>query len=144
MLTGLSALSMLAAFGFYLGWVWGAGAALASLVVAGTILVRAAIEILVTPDRVRVGRAVLETRYIAGCTALAADQSRQRSGPGADARAYLVLRPYLPTTVELRLDDPDDPVPYWLVSTRRAGQLAAAVTAAVQSAGHDPELRSPR
>ena len=31
------------------------------------------------------------------------------------------------TAVEITLDDPEDPVPYWLVSTRRPQQLAAAL-----------------
>jgi hypothetical protein len=51
----------------------------------------------------------------------------------ADARAHLVLRPYIKTAVEITLDDPDDPVPYWLVSTRRPQQLAAALREAASS-----------
>ena len=51
--------------------------------------------------------------------ALDADETSRRSGTEADARAHLVLRPYVRTAVELTLDDPADPVPYWLVSTRR-------------------------
>ena len=48
-------------------------------------------------------------------------------GDYADARAHLVLRPWVSTTVELALADPADPVPYWLVSTRRPGALATAL-----------------
>ena len=58
---------------------------------------------------------------------LDADQARRRAGVDADARAHLVLRPYVATAVEITLDDPADPVPYWLVSTRRPDALAAAV-----------------
>ena len=53
--------------------------------------------------------------------------TRARSGVEADARAHLVLRPWVSTTVELTLADPADPVPYWLVSTRRPGALASAL-----------------
>ena len=35
-----------------------------------------------------------------------------------------MLRPYIKTAVEITLDDPDDPVPYWLVSTRHPHRLA--------------------
>jgi hypothetical protein len=40
-----------------------------------------------------------------------------------------VLRPYAKEAVELTLDDPVDPVPYWVVSTRRPSRLAEAITA---------------
>ena len=51
----------------------------------------------------------------------------------ADARAYLLLRPYRKKAVKVSLSDPADPTPYWLVSTRRPDALAAALTRAVES-----------
>ena len=50
------------------------------------------------------------------------------AGRDADARAYLLLRPYLRRAVRIAIDDPADPTPYWLVSTRRPTRLAAALT----------------
>jgi hypothetical protein len=44
-----------------------------------------------------------------------------------------VLRPYIKTAVEITLDDPDDPVPYWLVSTRDPHRLATAMQDAASS-----------
>ena len=134
------AVSMLAAFGFYLGWSWGIGTALASLAVAAALFQGSAVLIIVEPTRLRVGRAVIDHDYLASCQALDADQTRRRSGTEADARAHLVLRPYVRTAVELTLDDPADPVPYWLVSTRRPDRLAEAVERA-RTADH---LGSPR
>ena len=64
-----------------------------------------------------------------------AKRTRRRAGVEADARAHLVLRPYVASAVEITLDDPADPVPYWLVSSRRPQELAAALTrAAARSA----------
>lgn len=134
------AVSMLAAFGFYLGWSWGIGTALASLAVAVAIFQGSAVLIIVEPTRLRVGRAVIEHDYLASCRPLDADKTRRRSGTEADARAHLVLRPYVRTAVELTLDDPADPVPYWLVSTRRPDRLAEVVERA-RTADH---LGSPR
>ena len=134
------AVSMLAAWGVYLGLWWGVGVALVSLAVAAAVFQLSAVLITVDPTRLRVGRAVIEHEYLASCRPLDADQTRRRSGTEADARAHLVLRPYVRTAVELTLDDPDDPVPYWLVSTRRPHQLAEAVERAV-AADH---LGSPR
>jgi hypothetical protein len=34
------------------------------------------------------------------------------------------------SAVEITLDDPADPVPYWLISSRRPDELAAALTRA--------------
>src|ERR671918_546374 len=61
----------------------------------------------------------------------AAAATRRRSGVEADARAHLVLRPYVATSVEITLADPADPVPYWLVSSRRPEALASALTEAI-------------
>ena len=42
------------------------------------------------------------------------------------------------TGVELTLDDPADPVPYWIVSTRRPSQLAEAITDVLTAAPAGP------
>ena len=121
------AASLLVAIGVYAGPAWGIAAAAASLAVATGIFTSAAVLIIVEPDRLRVGRGVIGSAYLAGAVVLDADQARRRAGVDADARAHLVLRPYVATAVEITLDDPADPVPYWLVSTRRPDALAAAV-----------------
>jgi len=119
--------SLLVAIGVYAGPAWGIGAAAASMAVATWIFASAAVLITVEPGRLRIGRGVIEPAYIAGATSLDADQARRRAGVNADARAHLVLRPYIATAVEITLNDPADPVPYWLVSSRRPGALAEAV-----------------
>ena len=129
----LFALSVLLAVGAYLGPTWGVGIAIASLLVAAAIFVSAAIVISVDTHEVRVGRASIGHAYIAACRALDAEQTRRRAGVAADARAHLVLRSYVKTAVEITLNDRDDPVPYWLVSTRRPQKLAAAQQQAASS-----------
>ena len=52
-----------------------------------------------TFDAAGKGRAMIEFSYIGGCRALSETETSARSGPEADARAYLVLRPYLRTAV---------------------------------------------
>jgi hypothetical protein len=49
------------------------------------------------------------------------------AGPGADARAYLLLRPYLKRAVRVTVRDDRDPTPYWLVSSRDPEHLATAI-----------------
>jgi hypothetical protein len=121
------ALTLLLALGLSIGPAWGIGGAVASLVVTTALFIRSAVRIEVDDTMLRVGRAQIEHRYIGGAAPLDAEQTRRRAGVEADARAHLVLRPYVSTAVEIVLDDADDPVPYWLVSSRRPAALAAAL-----------------
>ncbi|HEY6684618.1 MAG TPA: DUF3093 domain-containing protein [Propionibacteriaceae bacterium] len=133
MLAGLLSLSVLVAVGAYLGPIWGFGTSFATMLVASAIFASASILISVDARELRVGRASIEHLYIAGCQPLDAEETRRRAGVEANARAHLVLRPYVKTAVEITLNDPDDPVPYWLVSTRHPQQLAAAQREAASS-----------
>ncbi|CAA9321611.1 MAG: hypothetical protein AVDCRST_MAG61-2349 [uncultured Friedmanniella sp.] len=130
----LFALSMLAAVGLYLGPVWGVAVFAATLAVAAGMFLAAAVAIEVDDRELRVGRAVIERPWIESCLALDAPAAEVRAGVQADARAHLVLRPYIATAVEVVLRDPADPVPYWLVSTRRPARLAAALAGQTEAA----------
>jgi DUF3093 family protein len=142
LLAGGLALSVLLAFGISAGPVWGVVTAAAVLAVAAAIFAQSAVRIEVDDAMIRIGRARIEHRYIAGASALDAEQTRRRAGVEADARAHLVLRPYVATAVEITLDDPADPVPYWLVSSRRPQALAAALSAAAPTL--QPDAVTPR
>ncbi|WP_221349131.1 DUF3093 domain-containing protein [Streptomyces beigongshangae] len=48
----------------------------------------------------------------------------------ADARAYMLLRAYVPTALRVDVTDPADPTPYVYLSTREPERLAAALDAA--------------
>jgi hypothetical protein len=76
------------------------------------------------------GRARIPVHLLAAPEPLDAAAARKAAGVEADARAYLLIRPYVPTAVRVRVADPDDPTPYWLVSTRHPGMLAAELAAA--------------
>ena len=132
-LAGLFSLSVLIAVGAYLGLVWGVGTSVATLLVATAIFGSASIVISVDEKEIQVGRAIIERGYIAACRALNAEETRRRTGIEADARAHMVVRPYIKTAVEIALNDPEDPVPYWLVSTRHPQRLAAAMQDASSS-----------
>ncbi len=55
-------------------------------------------------------------------------ETRRVHGVDADARAFLLTRPYLKRSVKVTVADPADRTPYWLVSTRHPHRLAAALT----------------
>ena len=75
----------------------------------------------------RAGRARIPGEYLGGADPLDPDATRRVAGRDADARAYLLLRPYLKRAVRISIRDPRDPAPYWLVSTRDPEHLAAAI-----------------
>lgn len=89
-------------------------------------------RIVVTDEWFQAGRACIERRYLGEVEVLEAARMRAVSGPEADARAFLALRPYVTAGVRITLDDPRDPAPYWLVSSRRPRSLAAALAAPVE------------
>ena len=78
-------------------------------------------------DRLDVGGAHLDAAHIGAVTPLDRAAFRASLGPEADARAWLRTRPYIDGGVRVDLDDPSDPVPYWLVSSRRPEAVAAAL-----------------
>jgi DUF3093 family protein len=129
------ALSVLVAVGAYLGWSSGLLAGLVSLAVIGALFASASVVIRLDSQELAVGRARINVSYLAGATPLDKAAAEHRSGPGADARAFLVMRPYVRGAVEITLDDPDDPVPYWLISSRHPERLAAAISAVIGAKG---------
>lgn len=101
-----------------------AGAALALLALA---FLAYGGERIVVDDELRVGRAHIAAEHLGAVEALDPDQTRRAAGREADARAHLVLRPYLSRAVKVEITDPADPAPYWLVFSRHPEQFAAAV-----------------
>lgn len=86
-----------------------------------------AARISVDSEVLRAGRAHISTTHVGAVTALDAEAMRLQAGRDADARAFLLLRPYLKRGVRVDLRDPSDPAPYWLISSRRPDALAAAL-----------------
>ena len=115
-----------------------AGTALGLLV--ALLLGYGAARIEVADGALRAGRARIGLDHLGAATALDADASRRLAGVDADARAYLLLRPYLKRAVRVDITDPTDPAPYWLLSTRRPDELAAALADLTPSGGSVGEV----
>lgn len=87
------------------------------------------VTIIVTERQLFIGEAHIDRKFISGATAYDAEAARTARGTGLDARAFLKLRPWAKSAVRIDIDDAGDPTPYWLVSTRRPKELAAALSA---------------
>ncbi|MFC4068059.1 DUF3093 domain-containing protein [Actinoplanes subglobosus] len=81
----------------------------------------------VTPDEFRVDDARLPVEFVSGVVALDAAGKREALGVGAHPLAFVVQRAWIGPAVQVLLDDPADPTPFWVVSTRHPVELATAL-----------------
>ncbi len=105
---------------------WSATAVLL-LIMVGLFLGYGAPRVEVGDGWLRAGRARIAGEFLGDAEPLDAAETRRVAGPGADARAYLLLRPYLKRAVRVTVRDDRDPTPYWLVSSRDPEHLATAI-----------------
>lgn len=119
---------------------WASGAVALALVAAGLVAYGGA-TVRVDAVGLRAGRAHLPWRYVGTAVALDAEQTRRALGVEADARGYLVTRPYVGCAVKVVVDDERDPTPYWLISTRHPAELADRLKAPSCKTEHaDPPI----
>jgi hypothetical protein len=85
------------------------------------------IRIVVTDDDFRVDDARLPRSVIADVIALDGAGKREALGVGAHPLAFVIQRPWIPGAVQVLLNDPDDPTPYWVISTRHPVELATVL-----------------
>lgn len=122
------------AYGFRLGLLPGLVTFVVAQALLAALLVTTA-PVVVVDDRVlRAGRARLPLRHVARVATFDAERTREARGAKADPRAYLCLRGWIRTSVLVEVDDPDDPHPYWLVSSRHPRELAPVLAAARDAA----------
>jgi hypothetical protein len=103
------------------------------LVIAGSLtLMSPTVE--VADGRLSAGNANVPVTALGQAEVLGDAGLRRALGPGADARAYLMVRGYIHRAVRVEVTDPEDPTPYWIITTRRPKQLAEAIASAKQLA----------
>lgn len=124
-----------AALGSTIGWLLGLGTAVLVVV----LLWVTAPQVRVRDGRLEVDDATLPVASIGSVEAVTrADIARLR-GPGGDARLFVALRPWSgPDGVHVVLDDPDDPHPAWLFTSRHPARVAAALAATMSVATSTP------
>jgi hypothetical protein len=88
------------------------------------------LQITVTGGEFQVDDARLPVAVIADVVALDAAGKREALGVGSHPLAFVIQRPWIGPAVQVLLDDPADPTPYWVVSTRHPVELATALLAA--------------
>ena len=91
------------------------------------LLAWGAATITVTSGELAVGSRRLPLARITEVAPMDAAQTRALRGPRADPAAYLLVRPYLPQAVYVRVAASPQGAPYWLIGTRRPADLADAI-----------------
>lgn len=109
-------------------------AALALVGLGAWLLRLSSLEVRVDETGLRVGPAHLPVPAVGRVEVLRGSSAQEARGRDADPHAYYVVRGYVPDAVRVWVEDPGDPVPFWLVSSRRAEDLAR-VLAGVRDAG---------
>ena len=80
-----------------------------------------------TRSGLRAGVAHLPAEAIGTVEVLGPVSTAAARGVDADPHAFYVLKGYVRTSVRVWVNDPHDPVPYWLVSTRDPAAFADAL-----------------
>lgn len=81
----------------------------------------------VTAEHLIAGRARIPRELVGAATTHVGEEAVLERGRRLDARAWLLIRGWISPVVRIEIIDPDDPTPYWLVSSRRPEELAAAL-----------------
>ncbi|MCT9077070.1 DUF3093 domain-containing protein [Streptomyces fulvoviolaceus] len=104
-----------------------AGGTAAAAVVASSY---GSMRIRVVGDSLIAGEAKIPVSALGEAEILDPEEARAWRMHKADARAFMLLRAYIPTALKVEVTDPDDPTPYLYLSTREPERLADALKAA--------------
>ncbi|WP_349897975.1 DUF3093 domain-containing protein [Parafrigoribacterium soli] len=94
------------------------------------LLILASPVVAVADGQLLAGGARLPLELVSGTSAYRRDQATLERGQRLDARAWLLLRGWVDPVLKVELNDPEDPAPYWLISTRQPERLAEVIATA--------------
>ncbi|SDH14140.1 Protein of unknown function [Lentzea fradiae] len=81
----------------------------------------------VADGELRAGDAHIPLELLGEVEIIAQENRRRTMGPDLDPAAHVVHRGWVKPLVRVRVNDPEDPTPYWVISTRHPERLAAAI-----------------
>jgi hypothetical protein len=105
----------------------GVAVAIALYVAIVIVLIATTATIEVTPTEFRAGKARIGREFLGTAGAFDGADATAERGVNLDARAWLLVRGWIPGVVRVEITDPADPTPYWIVATRHPVELATAL-----------------
>lgn len=76
-------------------------------------------------NKLSVGRANIDIKYLKDAKVLSRQDMLFYRGAGIDPRAYLAIRFWIKGGLKIEIDDPRDPTPYWLISSKQSEEFVA-------------------
>jgi hypothetical protein len=83
-----------------------------------------ALRIEISNQELRVARSHIDRKFLGKVTSLDATNMSHHLRAGINPSAFHAVRFWVKTGVKIEINDPRDPTPYWLVSSRQAIDLA--------------------
>ena len=71
-----------------------------------------------------VNQAKIDLKFLKNAKALDESEFKKVIGSDADPAAFLAINFWVKTGVKIEVNDKNDPTPYWLISSKRASELA--------------------
>jgi hypothetical protein len=109
------------------------------LAVVGSLTITSPV-VEVREGMLRAGRAQISLAHTGEALPAFDAEARVERGTGLDARAFLVIRGWVGPVVRVPITDPGDPIPYWLISSRRPDELAAAINGSRRPGGAEGDV----
>jgi hypothetical protein len=101
-------------------------AALCTLAFAA-LLVSSAPVLMLTETEFSAKGAIIERKFLGTAEVIPRDRVFAELGTNLDARAWLSIQASIKGLVKVEVSDPNDPTPYWMVSTRNPERLAKLI-----------------
>ncbi len=95
--------------------------------IIAVLLILSTPAIIVTGSTLRVGRAMIERRFVGKAEAFEGKEATAERGTRLNGLAFMCIRGWVDPVVRIEITDPSDRTPYWLTSTRHPGRLLAAL-----------------
>jgi hypothetical protein len=86
-------------------------------------------ELAIRGGELTIRGAHIPLQFISGAVALDTNTLRRVVGREGDPRSFVQIRPWIGPGVQVWLADPDDPTPYWVISTRHPDEVVSLLRA---------------
>jgi hypothetical protein len=121
----LSSIGVIFASAYGSSWGWFVTLLLTIFISTGIYRSRLIIE--VKDGKLFVAGAKIEKKFIGQVTALNPTEMKLLRGRDAKAIAFTAVRFWIKGGVKIEINDANDPVPYWLISSKHTEKLVSAI-----------------
>lgn len=87
----------------------------AAIIIIGLL---SAPTLVLSRDSISIGKVTIPTKYISGVTVIPQSDQQAEKGPRLQPAAYVRFQVGVKGLIKIELNDPADPTPYWLISSR--------------------------